>query len=162
MTDPVYGPSHELNRFLIATLHNDAPLQVLLFPTWSPTAVSANDTRIYNAHVGITDPNLLQVLPRIIVECQSDPQYVEQPEPHKIANVSVWFHTVVPKDQYDLAEAIDVRIRTIMSSTYLTSSRIIGSQLYEVDTRKRIVETAFYDAWRLTSAFYAEHVGVLA
>lgn len=162
MTDPVYGPAHEVNRFLITTLRNDAPLQVLLFPTWSPTAVSANDIRIYNAHVAITDPNLLQVLPRIIVECQSDPLAVEQEDVARLADVKVWFHSVVPKDQYDLAEAIDVRIRTIISSTYLTSSRIIGSQLYEVDTRKRIVETAFYDAWRITSAFQTDNVGVLA
>lgn len=162
MTDPVYGPAHELTRFLIGVLKNDATLHTLLFPTWSPTPVSANDVRVYNAHVAITDPNLLQTLPRIIVECQSSPDDTEQPEPHRIADVSVWFHTIAPKDQYDHAEAIDVRIRTIMSSTYLTSSRIIGSQLYEADNRKRTVETAFYDAWRLTSMFYTDKLGVLA
>lgn len=162
MTDPVYGPAHELNRFLIGVLRNDGPLNTLLFPVWSPVIAGVPDTRIYNAHVAITDPKLLQILPRVIVECQQDVQNVEQPEPHKIATVNVWFHSIVPKDQYDLAEAIDVRIRTIMSSTYLTSARIIGSQLYEVDVRKRITETAFYDAWRITSAFQTEHVGVLA
>jgi len=162
MTDPVYGPAHEFNRLIITTLRADGPLQRLLFPFWNPVAVTDDDTRIYNAHVAIDDPKLLQILPRVIVECQQDVHDVEQPEFYRIASVAVWFHSIVPKDQYDLAEAIDVRIRTIMASTYLTSSRIITSPMYEVAPRKRITETAFYDAWRITSSFQAEHIGVLA
>jgi hypothetical protein len=157
-----YGPAHELNRRLIEVLRSDPVMGSLLFPAWSPTPVTTDDTRVYNAHVAIDDPKLLQVLPRVIVECQQDTFEVEQTDLVKSAPVNVWFHCIVPKDQYDHAESLDARIRTIIGSTYLTSSRIIASSLSEVATRRRTVETAFYDAWRITSAFQAPNVGVLA
>jgi hypothetical protein len=161
MIGSYYGPAHELNRRLIEVLRSDPQLGGLLFPAWSPTPVTPDDTRIYNAHVAIDDPKLLQILPRVIVECQQDIFDVEQPNP-KSGPVNVWFHCIVPKDQYDHAEAMDLRIRTIIASTYLTSSRIIASGLNEIAPRRRTVETAFYDAWRITSAFQAPNVGVLA
>lgn len=159
---PVRSASAELTRRLIEVLRADGTITALLYPTWAPPQKNDNDTRVYNAHVAIDDPELLQILPRIIVECVEDPFDAEQDDVWHSSSVDVRFHSVVPKDQYDHADVINSRIRTIIDSTYLTNSRIIASKLTVVGRPRSTVETGFYDALRLTSTFNAPNVGVLA
>lgn len=159
---PTYGPAYELQRRMIEVLRADSALQELLFPLWNPTPVSPDDTRVYGSRPKIGNPKLLVVLPRIIVECQADTHDFEQNDITLSAPINVWLHSLTPKDQYDHAELMDARIRTIFGSTGLSNSRIIGADLYDVGGRRYFTETSFNDANRIVSEFAVASVGVLA
>ena len=154
-------PDYELTRRLVEVFSEDADLQSLLYPSWSPAKVNTSDTRIYGAHADIRDPALLLVLPRVIIEATLEENEWEQRDVRRSSPVSVFIHSFAVKEQYHTAELIDARIRTIIGSTYLTNSRIIASELVSHGKRRRFVETRFDDAWRITSGFSAQNVGVL-
>lgn len=154
-------PDYELTRRLIQIFSADTTMQELLFPSWAPSSQGPKDTRIYGAHVDLREPSLLTVLPRIIIDSRLVSNDWEQPDIKRSGPVVVHFHSLSPREQYYGAELIDTRIRTILSSTYLTNTRIISSELVPEGQRRRYVETKFDDAWRVTSRFEAQNVGVL-
>lgn len=163
MTSPVTQPDYEMTRRLVEVFSADSALQSLLYPEWASPKQGPNDTRIYGAHADIRDIALLTILPRVIIDLQLlSNNWEQEDEDTNSAPVEVHIHSFAPKDQYDTAEKIDSRIRTIISSTYLTNSRIIASELVQNGPKRRSVETRFEDAWRLTTGYKAENVGVIA
>ncbi len=161
MTAPTTSPDYELTRRLIEVFSDDAELQTLLFPDWSVPKQNVLDTRIYSAHTDIRHPDLLTVTPRVIVDARLDSNDWEQQDARLSSPVTVHIHSLVAKDQYHSAILIDTRIRTIISSTYLTSTRIIASELVQSGVQRRFVEKLFDDAWRLVTPYNAQNVGVL-
>lgn len=155
-------PGYEVRRRIIEVIGGDSIVHSLLFPNWAQPQINANDTRVYNAHANLRDEQLLQVLPRVLVEVRLDSNNWEQQEDvTNSAPVTVWIHCIVPRDQDGTAELLDSRIRTLFSSTYLTNSRIIMSELVQTGQRYQLPEREFNDAWRYSSQYHAVNAGVL-
>lgn len=154
-------PDYEMTRRLVALFSEDATVQELLYPQWAEPKQNDLDSRIYDAHADIRHPAIIGILPRIIIDARILDNDWEQVDSAKSGPVIVHVHCLSRKDQYRTALLLDTRIRTIVSSTYLTDSRIIASELVQQGERREFVDKLFDDAWRLVTTYRAANVGVL-
>lgn len=157
-----YSPAAELTKRLVDLFRANAPLQVLLFPTWSPST-DALDKRVWSAFVELpVIPALREALPRVLVECVENAHDREHDDPAILSSdVTVFIHTVVPKQEEELGDQIDTLLRTLVLSTWLSNTRIIAANLVPEGQRRKERIAAFNDAWEYVSRFSSPSVEVL-
>jgi hypothetical protein len=155
-----FEPDYELLGRIVEVLRADAALNEMLFRLSAP--VHAMDTRVYSAYVDLPEePPIRSQLPRVLVEAAQIAKQYEQDVPEQpLGDVPVWLHTFAPVSNSQLAEELDARVRFVLTSTPLSTPRIIASGLVLVGQRRRTRETSF-PAWRITRQYRAPLVGVL-
>lgn len=156
---PQFGPARELGAFLIEKLREDEALNSYLFA--GEAAVDANDHRIWLSDVELPE-NLRPILPRVLIEIITDSSNWEQETGTDDGPAEVWTHTFTPRDQADLGEYIDARIRTVIGSTWVSTARILGGELIQTGRRVKAREPLFNDARRLSTPYAIRNIGVIA
>ena len=157
---PTVGPSYLMQKHLVKLLTEDEELQELLFPVWAPQE-APEDKRIYGISPSINDRKIVDSLPRIIVETEQNSANWEQPDPSDSGPIHVYMHVFVPADHYNQGELIDWRIRTLIGSTNFSGADIIAAELIQTGARRRMVQSAFLDAWHIMTPYISRNVGVL-
>lgn len=156
---PAFGPGRELAAVLVERLRDDEALNSYLFA--GTAAVDPNDHRIWVSDVELPE-NLRSILPRILIEIITDSSNWEQETGTDDGPAEVWTHTFTPRDQGDLGEYIDARIRTVIGSTWFSTARILGGELIQTGRRVKARESQFNDARRLSSPYAIRNIGVIA
>lgn len=154
-----YGPARELAAFMIDVLRRDGGLNSYLFA--GEAAINPNDYRIWSSDVELPE-ELRPILPRILLEIITDSANWEQETGIDDGPAEAWTHVFVPRDQGDLAEHIDARLRMIIGSTTFSNDRILGGQLIQTGRRIKGREAQFNDARRLSTPYAIRNIGVIA
>lgn len=157
-----FDPAYALTGRLVDILSADAEHQRLLFSVTQAT--DTFDTRVYQSNVELPEGPIREVLPRVLVECASQPFNAEQSAidaavPQASVNVSIF--TLVDADYRELGEALHARQRLVIASTPISDSHIIAAALVPTGLRVPVREVAFRNAWRFTHEYRSQLVGVI-
>lgn len=158
-----WGPEYELKIIIVAALRESTNLHALLFPSDVPQ-VNPLDTRVYESDAYLP-AELRGVLPRLLVEVDSDTTNWEQEDPAgDLGPITVRLHHFVAQDDRERLEDMALQTSLIMDligETPPAPDRIIASELVKTGVRVKNREPAFNDAYRLTETYLSRLVGVI-
>lgn len=154
--DYLLHPADELRGRLIDVMRHDTVLLQLLFPADAPSK-GPLDTRVYDLSAELP-LDLRQIMPRINVNTVPGAPPYEQIT--MTGPVTVYVHSLAPRQNKALALALDTRIRQLMSGTVWSTARIIIAEPVPVSRREEFREPYIDDAWRITSQFLSPNVGI--
>jgi hypothetical protein len=160
-----WGPEYEMKRVIVAEMRGDSDLNALLFPADVP-AVSPYDHRVFDSAADLPS-NLRGILPRILVEVDSESIGYEQEDPAgDMGPITVRLHHFVEADDQERIEDLSKRTTEIIKRMHFETppapDRIIAAELVKAGIRIKNREPAFNDAYRLTETYLSRLVGVIA